>query len=150
METCQSGLTYLFAKEAGALNPLDGSNPSVSAKKYNKPMKTKLSLISSSLVGIVFGILSNYSILSGSWIDLVLGTIIGLLIGLFIENKIFIKWSGIFYGFFLTLFFLISGFQGDSNKIIIFILFSIFLSIIGAFCGWCLVFTGNWVKTKLR
>ncbi len=32
METCQSGLTYLFAKEAGALNPLEGSNPSVSAK----------------------------------------------------------------------------------------------------------------------
>ena len=31
METCQSGLTYLFAKEAGALYPLEGSNPSVSA-----------------------------------------------------------------------------------------------------------------------
>ncbi len=31
MEPCQSGLTYLFAKEAGASNPLDGSNPSGSA-----------------------------------------------------------------------------------------------------------------------
>ena len=32
MEPCQSGLTYLFAKEAGASKPLDGSNPSGSAK----------------------------------------------------------------------------------------------------------------------
>ena len=31
METCLSGLRYLFAKEAGALNPLAGSNPAVSA-----------------------------------------------------------------------------------------------------------------------
>ena len=31
MEPCQSGLTYLFAKEAGASKPLEGSNPSVSA-----------------------------------------------------------------------------------------------------------------------
>ncbi len=35
METCQSGLMYLFAKEAGASKPLDGSNPSVSAKIIN-------------------------------------------------------------------------------------------------------------------
>lgn len=32
LETCQSGLSYLFAKEVEALNPPDGSNPSVSAR----------------------------------------------------------------------------------------------------------------------
>lgn len=31
MEACQSGLMYLFAKEAGALKPLGGSNPPASA-----------------------------------------------------------------------------------------------------------------------
>lgn len=31
METWWSGLTYLFAKEAGLLKGLEGSNPSVSA-----------------------------------------------------------------------------------------------------------------------
>ena len=31
MEPCQSGLTYLFAKEAGASKPLGGSNPPGSA-----------------------------------------------------------------------------------------------------------------------
>lgn len=35
MEPCQSGLTYLFAKEAGASKPLDGSNPSGSALLIN-------------------------------------------------------------------------------------------------------------------
>ena len=30
-EPCQSGLTYLFAKEAGASKPLGGSNPPGSA-----------------------------------------------------------------------------------------------------------------------
>ena len=31
MEPCLSGLRYIFAKDAGALNPLEGSNPSGSA-----------------------------------------------------------------------------------------------------------------------
>ncbi len=31
LETWWSGLTYLFAKEAGPLKGLEGSNPSVSA-----------------------------------------------------------------------------------------------------------------------
>jgi hypothetical protein len=33
-EPCQSGLTYLFAKEAGASKPLGGSNPPGSAVYY--------------------------------------------------------------------------------------------------------------------
>ena len=32
-EPCLSGLRYIFAKDAGALKPLDGSNPSGSAIK---------------------------------------------------------------------------------------------------------------------
>lgn len=31
MEPCQSGLTYIFAKDAGASKPLGGSNPPGSA-----------------------------------------------------------------------------------------------------------------------
>lgn len=39
-EPCLSGLRYLFAKEAGALKPLDGSNPSGSA--WNSTTNWKL------------------------------------------------------------------------------------------------------------
>ena len=111
-------------------------------------MKRKLSLISSALVGIIFGVLSNYSILLGSWMNLVVWAVVGLLIGLFIEERIFIKWSGIFYGFFLAASFLISGFKGSSDKIIGFSILSIVISVIGALCGWFIVFLGNWIKRK--
>jgi hypothetical protein len=111
-------------------------------------MKRKLSLLSSALIGIIFGVLSNYSILFGSWVNLVVWAVVGLLIGLFIEDKIFIKWAGIFYGFFLTSSFLISGFQGSSNKIIGFSVLSIAISVVGAFCGWFIVFLGNWIKGR--
>src|SRR5476649_1107339 len=112
-------------------------------------MKIKISLISSTLIGIVFGVLSNYSILKGSWFNLVVWTFVGILIGIFIYDKRYIKWSGIFYGFFVTLSFLISGFKGSPDKILGFGLLSIILSVVGAFCGWGLVFMGNWIKGKL-
>jgi hypothetical protein len=111
-------------------------------------MKTKISLISSALVGIVFGILSNHSVIKGSWFNLVIWSIIGILIGMFIEEKKFIKWSGVFYGFFLTTSFLVSGFEGKSDKIFSFGILAVILSIIGSFCGWALVFLGNWIKSR--
>ncbi len=35
LEPCQSGLTYIFAKDAGASKPLAGSNPAGSAEEVN-------------------------------------------------------------------------------------------------------------------
>ena len=111
---------------------------------------TLASKISSALLGIVFGVLTNYSILSGSWMNLGVWAVIGLLIGLFIEDKKFVMWSGLYYGFFVTISFLISGFEGTSDKLIGFIFLSLVLGLIGALCGWCLVFVSNWVKRKFR
>lgn len=113
-------------------------------------MHTKISYISSAFIGIVFGILSNYSILLGSWINLVVWSIVGILIGFFIENKSYIRSSGLIYGFFLVASFLIFGFKGTSDKIFSFILLSILLSFVGSICGLALVFIGNWVKKKFR
>src|ERR1035437_6629212 len=42
MEPCQSGLTYLFAKEAWASKPIDGSNPSGSAMTFLDKVKQKI------------------------------------------------------------------------------------------------------------
>src|SRR6185369_14592802 len=100
----------------------------------------KSSVISSTLIGIVFGVLSNYSILLGSWLNLIIWGVIGLLIGLFIENKQFVRQSGIFYGLFLVISFLVSGFHGTADKIVGFTLLSVVLGEIGAVCGWVLVF----------
>ena len=42
MEPCQSGLTYLFAKEAGASKPLGGSNPPGSANSGLEHSRQKM------------------------------------------------------------------------------------------------------------
>ncbi len=109
-------------------------------------MKFKLSKISSAFVGIVFGVLANYSILLGSWLNLIIWAIVGLLIGLFIEDKRFVNGAGIWYGFFLVISFLISGFKGTPDKILGFALLSLALGILGAFCGWALVYSANLIK----
>jgi hypothetical protein len=110
--------------------------------------KILIANISSAFVGIVFGVLSNYSILLGLWFNLVIWGVVGILIGLFIEDNTYVRWSGIFYGLFLTLSFLISGFKGTPDHIIGFAVLSLILSVIGAFCGWCLVFAAHWVKRR--
>jgi hypothetical protein len=112
-------------------------------------MKAILSVLTSSLVGVVFGILANYTVLQGSWFNLVVWALVGLLIGAFIEEARFIRWSGICYGTFLTAAFLVSGFQGSADKIPAFTLLTLVLCVVGAFCGWCLVVTGNWLKRKM-
>jgi hypothetical protein len=112
-------------------------------------MKT-VSIICSALVGIIFGILSNHSILVGSWYNLIVWAVVGMLIGLFIEQKKFVNWVGIAYGIALTLSFLISGFKGTSDKIFGFGILSLVLTIIGAFCGWLCVLIGFSIKNKIR
>ena len=112
-------------------------------------MKTSSALIGVALVGVVFGVLANHSILLGSWLNLIVWAVVGLLLGFFIEQKRFVNGVGISYGFFLTLAFLISGFQGTADKIPSFALISFVLSILGAFCGWVLVLTASWIKMRL-
>jgi uncharacterized membrane protein YeaQ/YmgE (transglycosylase-associated protein family) len=112
-------------------------------------MKTVLSVVSSAVIGALFGALSQYSaLLQSSWVNLLFWALIGLLLGLFIEDSRYVKWSGPSYGLFLTLSFLISGFQGNADKIPAFAVLSLVLCIVGALCGWCLVFLGNRIKGR--
>lgn len=106
----------------------------------------KISIISSVIVGVVFGVVSNSSVLLGSWFNIVIWAVVGILIGLFIEQRKYVRSSGLSYGFSLTASFLISGFQGASDKIIGFTLLSIGISLIGACGGWLVVYIGNLIK----
>jgi hypothetical protein len=112
-------------------------------------MKSIFSPTSAATVGIVFGVLSNYSILRGSWVNLIVWSLVGILIGFFIENKKYVPLSGIFYGLFLTASFLISGFQGSTDKIFGFSILCIVLGAFGAACGFCLVYGAHWLKKKI-
>ncbi len=107
------------------------------------------SIVVSASVGAAFGAFPNYvALLHSSWSNLLLWAVIGLLLGLYIDDRTCVKSSGISYGFFLTLTFLISGFHSSTDKIWAFALLCVVLSPIGALCGACLVFMGNWIKRK--
>jgi hypothetical protein len=108
-----------------------------------------LPIVSAAIVGILFGLLANFTILNGSWLNLVVWAAVGILIGCFIYERTYIRPAGLSYGFFLSLSFLISGFHGTSDKVFGFGLLTIVLSIFGAGCGWVLVSIGNRIKRTL-
>lgn len=101
----------------------------------------KKRVLISSLIGIVCGFLSTHAFLIGWW-NIIFWGLAGVGIGLFVNGKKKVMWTGLAYGFFLSVSFLFSGFSGTPDKLLIFTLFSIFLSIIGAFGGWFAVFLG--------
>ena len=111
-------------------------------------MKTALAYFLSVVVGIVFGIVANHGFLRGSWFNLIIWAVVGILIGIFILDKKYVTRVGILYGIFLTISFMISGFQGSADKLVGFSILTCVLAIIGALCGWLTVYIGYWIKGK--
>lgn len=101
------------------------------------------------LVGIICGYISAQPFAFLNWKNLFLWAAVGLLVGFIARDWHKAKAAGGFYGFFLTASFLIFGFEGSTDKIFGFILFSIGLSIIGVFCGILLGWIGHWIKLKI-
>ena len=112
-------------------------------------MKKALSSASSAVVGIAFGVLGAHSILAGSWMALVVWSIVGLLVGAFIEEQRLVRAAGISYGFFVIFSYFLSGFRGSLDTISGFAMFSFIVGGIGALYGWGLVALGNLIKRKL-
>lgn len=110
----------------------------------------KLAYLISAFVGIVVGFLSTRGVLLGSWLDLFLWGAAGVIIGLFVSEKKILARSGLLYGFFVTFSFLMTGFRGASDKFVGFLIFSIFLSAIGALCGWLAVYIGYKIKQAYK
>ncbi len=109
-------------------------------------MKPYSILFFSAVVGITCGLASQTSFLAGQWLNLVLWGIAGVVLGLFTTGRRLIVWTGIVYGFFLSVTFLISGFQGSADKLPGFLVLTLALSVIGAIGGLVTV----WVGSRLR
>ncbi|MHB1163591.1 MAG: hypothetical protein ACYCZZ_03700 [Minisyncoccota bacterium] len=112
-------------------------------------MKKTLSSTSAAVVGIVFGVLGAHSVLAGSWLALIVWSIVGLLVGAFIEEQRLVRAAGIFYGFFVIFSYFLSGFRGSLDTISGFAMFSLIAGSIGALYGWFLVALGNLIKRKI-
>lgn len=106
-------------------------------------MKSNPLLFVSALVGIVCGLASQSSLLAGQWLNLVVWGIAGVVLGLFANGRRVMIWAGIVYGFFLSVTFLISGFQGSPDKLPGFLVLTLALSVIGAIGGLVTVFIGS-------
>jgi|ERR1051325_1786533 apolipoprotein N-acyltransferase len=113
-------------------------------------MKFKSIYLISILAGIACGIISNQRLFSGSVLNLIFWGVVGLILGFPQKEKREKVWSGLLYGFSVTISFLISGFNGAPNKLARFVMFSLFLSAIGAACGLVLVFLGARLKKLFR
>jgi hypothetical protein len=99
--------------------------------------------------GVICGLLSTHSVLSGSWFNILFWGVAGAILGFFVPERREVLWSGGLYGFFLSISFLFFGFQGSSDKIVGFAVFSLILSVVGIAGGIASVFIGSWVRRRL-
>ena len=98
-------------------------------------------------LGITSGILSTHVLLIG-WGNVIFWGLMGVTLGYFVIGKREVICNGALFGFFLSISFLFSGFQGASDKFLPFTLFSLALSIVGIGGGTASVFIGGWLREK--
>jgi hypothetical protein len=109
----------------------------------------RIKIFTASAVGVVCGYLSAHAFSIGWW-NIIFWGAAGIILGLFMKGKNEVMRTGLWFGFFLSLSFLLNGFQGTSDKLPVFILFSLALSIVGAFGGWLAVFLGSKLRSLIE
>ena len=107
-------------------------------------------IVVAALVGIICGFFTAHSFLATSWTSLIFWGIIGVGVGFFCANRKEIVSTGVAFGFFVTISFLLFGFQGASDKFAGFVVFSLGLSILGAFCGIVLTYIGSSARSRRK
>lgn len=102
------------------------------------------------LTGIVIGIMSARVLASIQWFNVVLWAFTGIVIGLFSPGRKRAIRSGSLYGLFLTISFLVSGFQGTPDKLPHFLILVLVLSLAGIAGGILCTVIGELLKRSLR
>ncbi|MEP7357188.1 MAG: hypothetical protein ABI847_08110 [Anaerolineales bacterium] len=109
-------------------------------------MKLSQLLFAAVAVGVVCGIVSNTPILTGQWANLVLWALAGIGLGLFAAGRRAVLWAGIVYGLALTISFLGFAFGGTPDKLPVYLLLTLGLSVVGAVAGIVTVFIGSLLR----
>jgi hypothetical protein len=105
----------------------------------------RIKILIAAAIGVVCGYLSAHAFSIGWW-NIIFWGAVGIILGLFTRGNKEVMWKGLWFGFFLSLSFLLNDFQGASDKLPSFILFSLALSVVGALGGWLAVFIGSRAK----
>ncbi len=111
-------------------------------------MKPRTAYFLAAIVGVVCGLISDYSFMAGSWLNLVFWALAGVLLGYLLGNEANLRGSGISFGLFLTLSFLLAGFQGASDQVPGFLLLTALLSLVGIVAGVASLWIGHWLGQK--
>src|SRR5450631_3179582 len=109
-------------------------------------MKSYVMPVIAGVVGIASGLASNTPWLSGQWTNLIMWAVTGIVLGLFVAGRRLILWTGLVYGFIMSVTFLLSGFQGTSDKLPAFLVLTLGLSVVGGLGGLVTVFLGSWIR----
>jgi uncharacterized membrane protein YeaQ/YmgE (transglycosylase-associated protein family) len=113
-------------------------------------MKKQNLVILSGLIGIITGYFCSITFFAHSWITIILWVIVGLIVGLFCNRTKKSYKEGYVFGFFVTVSFLLFNFSGTSSKFFGFVILSILLGVVGAFCGALVVRTGLFIKRSFK
>jgi len=113
-------------------------------------MKTYLMPIIGGVAGIACGLASNTPWLAGKWANLIVWAVAGIALGLFVDSGRQMVWTGVVYGFLMSVTFLISGFGGTSDKLPAFLVLTLLLSVLGALGGLAAVFIGSRLRRLVR
>jgi hypothetical protein len=113
-------------------------------------VKTRPLLLVSAVVGVAAGLVSLTPLLAGQWANLIVWALAGIVLGLFAKTGRDALWGGIVYGLFLTVTFLLAGFQGAPDKLPAFLLLTLALSVVGMLCGAACVWLGSRARRLIR
>lgn len=102
---------------------------------YTGRMMTAPFMLLSALAGIATGFITIHSPLTSSWLSIFLWIAVGLVVLYFSPNRKAAVYGGTAFGFFTIASWLISGFQGTTDKIGSFLVLTLVLSAVGAACG---------------
>jgi hypothetical protein len=102
------------------------------------------------VMGVACGLISVTPWLTGRWVSLIIWGVVGVLLGLWVTKGRPVVWTGLVYGFCLSVTFLLAGFQGSADKLPAFLALTLVLSVVGAAGGLLTVFVGAWLRRRWR
>ena len=112
-------------------------------------LKSNAIILVAAIVGLACGLASQTSLLAGQWANLIVWGLAGVALGWFTASRRLILWAGIVYGVFLSVTFLLAGFQGSPDRLPAFLGLVLILSVLGAGAGLAAVFVGSRLRRLL-
>ena len=106
-------------------------------------LKSNAIVLVAAIVGLACGLVSQTSLLAGQWINLIVWGLAGVALGWFTASRRLILWAGVAFGLCLSVTFLLAGFKGSPDRLPVFLVLMLVLSVLGAGAGLAAVFVGS-------